>query len=90
VDILVVADLSFVTIDPLFGQISEPQNIEYRTAELRRLKALRSIFLIHKIDRIYAFDTCPPLKDSTFNIDGFLKSHNPVTPANAGVQNPLK
>ena len=33
---------------------SEPQNIEYRTAEFRRVVSLRSIFL--KIDRIHHFD----------------------------------
>jgi len=33
---------------------SEPQNIEYRTAECRRIESLRSVFF--KIDRIPYFD----------------------------------
>jgi len=30
------------------GLNSEPQNIEYRTAEFRRMESLRSFFLINK------------------------------------------
>jgi hypothetical protein len=30
------------------GLKSEPQNIEYQTAELRRVESLRSVFLINK------------------------------------------
>jgi len=33
---------------------SEPQNIEYRTAECRRVESLRSVFV--KIDKMRSFD----------------------------------
>jgi hypothetical protein len=42
------------TLNPLYetscGWNSEPQNIEYRTAEFRRMVSLRSVFF-YKIDR---------------------------------------
>jgi len=45
------------------GLNSEPQNIEYRTAEYRRMVSLRSVFFL-KIDRIHPFD----IRQSTFGI----------------------
>jgi len=41
---------------------SEPQNIEYRTAECRSMESLRSIFF--KTDRIHYFD----IRHSLFDI----------------------
>ena len=50
------------------GLKSEPKNIEYRTAECRRMESLCSVRLMTRIGRIPYFDTCPPLEDSTFSI----------------------
>ena len=41
---------------------SEPQNIEYRTAECRSVESLRSVFF--KIDRIHYFD----IRHSLFDV----------------------
>ncbi|CAB1080592.1 hypothetical protein D1AOALGA4SA_8272 [Olavius algarvensis Delta 1 endosymbiont] len=56
---------------------SEPQNIEYRTAECRRVESLRSAFF--KIDRIHYFDIRHSLFDIRYSL---LKSffHRPDRP----------
>ncbi len=45
---------------------SEPQNIEYRTAECRRVESLRSVFF--KIDRIPYFDIRYSLFDIRYSL----------------------
>ena len=50
------------------GWNSEPQNIEYRTAECRRVESLCSVFF--KIDRIHYFD----IRHSLFDIRFFRVS----------------
>jgi hypothetical protein len=46
---------------------SEPQNIEYRTAECRSVESLRSVF-IYKIDRIQYFDIRYSLFDIRYSL----------------------
>jgi len=46
---------------------SEPQNIEYRTAECRRMESLRSV-IFYKIDRIPYFDIRYSLFDIRYSL----------------------
>jgi hypothetical protein len=48
------------------GRNSEPQNIEYRTAEFRRMESLCSGFF--KIDRIHYFDIRHSLFDIRYSL----------------------
>jgi len=49
------------------GRNSEPQNIEYRTAECRRMESLCSVFFF-KIDRIHYFDIRHSLFDIRYSL----------------------
>jgi len=54
-------------VEPRAAVYSEPQNIEYRTAEYRRVVSLRSVFFIKKIEYITSiFDIRYSLFDIRF------------------------
>jgi len=60
-----------MTLRFIYLKTSEPQNIEYRTAECRSVESLCSVFF--KIDKIHYFDP-PAAEHSLFDIRFFRVS----------------